>query len=297
VRGRIGNSRPDTRSGPTSPPPPPPPAGLTAIAQNDGGVRLSWDAVPNATAYILKRTDVTSGPYFGPFVTVARDIRGTTHVDAGGFHMDTTLCYVVSAMTDAGESADSPMAKVIPRKGTPTAPKSRPPAALNTRWKCTQSFIDYMKEVTNPAKVGEYGKSAKDGRYYPYSTPYGRLIGYGSPPQKTADYTEGITEAEATARLVAALNDVAATLGARIPDRHPEKKFEHLSADMQEVLVDYGYTEGVENIPAPLIEAVYAPDAWERMARDMVYVRVRKGLIQFPKNKAFFERWLAPKGY
>jgi hypothetical protein len=66
---------------------------------------------------------------------------------------------------------------------------------------------------------------------------------------------------------------------------------------LQEVLVDYGFTEGVEAIPATLVAAVYAPDAWERIARDMVYVRVHEGILQPLKNKAFRARWLAPKGY
>lgn len=275
-------------------PQPPAPTGLKAIAQNDGSIQLTWNKIPGAISYLIKRTDVAAGPYFGPYRTVAKNINGTSYTDAGGFHMNITQHYVVSAMTDTGESADSVEATAIPYKGR--APKqSRPASASNNRWKSTQRFISYMKEVTNSSKTSDFGKSATNERYYPYTTPYGRLIGYGSPAQNNADYTDGITESEATARLVKRLDAVATALSADIPQRYPGKRFEQLSTDLQEVLVDHGYTEGVENIPATLIDVVFGPDPWERMANDMVYVRVYKGLIQFPKNKAFFTRWLDPK--
>jgi hypothetical protein len=162
-------------------------------------------------------------------------------------------------------------------------------------WVLTTSFTDYVKQVNNPPTTYDFGLTG--GKYYPYSTPYGRRIGYGLIPQGTADYTNGITPAIAESRLNTELNSVASTLSSYIPTNYPGKTFEALSSDLQEVLVDYGFTEGVTNISAGLFNAVYAPDAWNRIAYDMVYVRKQGGLLQHLKNRAFIARWLTPKGY
>jgi fibronectin type 3 domain-containing protein len=86
-------------STPTATPIPPAPTGLTA-APGDGQVGLSWSGSSGARTYNVKRAIVTGGPY----ATVASRV-ATIHMDTGlarGTHY-----YVVSAVNEAGESANS----------------------------------------------------------------------------------------------------------------------------------------------------------------------------------------------
>jgi Bacterial alpha-L-rhamnosidase 6 hairpin glycosidase domain/Bacterial alpha-L-rhamnosidase C-terminal domain/Protein of unknown function (DUF642) len=79
----------------------PAPTGLAAFAAN-GQVALSWNAVPNASGYEVKRS-LTPG---GPYATLAGAAAGTNYTDAAvtnGAH----YYYVVAAVGASGESADS----------------------------------------------------------------------------------------------------------------------------------------------------------------------------------------------
>ncbi len=76
------------------------PMNLTATT-NSGSVSLSWDAVPEADNYIVKRSTTSGGPY----TTVAESVYETyedTDVISG-----TTYYYVVAAVNAGGESPDS----------------------------------------------------------------------------------------------------------------------------------------------------------------------------------------------
>jgi hypothetical protein len=81
-------------------PPATAPTGLVVVPSGDDAFDLSWDAVPGATDYIVKRA--TSGG--GPFVIVAA-VSGSSYRDHGvppGVQR-----YTVSALNDAGETAGS----------------------------------------------------------------------------------------------------------------------------------------------------------------------------------------------
>ena len=88
-------------------PPPEAPTGLTAVS-GDSQVDLSWNSVTNATDYAVKVSVFSGGPYTeiaGPEIT------SFVHV---GLPNGTNLYYVVSALNDGGESADSDEVHAIP---------------------------------------------------------------------------------------------------------------------------------------------------------------------------------------
>jgi hypothetical protein len=85
-----------------------PPGGLTAAAGNSQ-VNLSWNAVPGASGYNLKRS-LTSG---GGYAVVAGAL-GTTNFTDTGLSNNTTYFYVVSTLGNGNESANSPEVSAIP---------------------------------------------------------------------------------------------------------------------------------------------------------------------------------------
>ena len=94
--------------------PPAAPTGLTAVIGNTQ-LGLSWNAVPGATSYTLKRSN-TSGAYF---ITVAT-VTGTNYTDTG-LTNGITYYYVVSAVGSGGPSAYSAQLAAAPF-GPPPAP-------------------------------------------------------------------------------------------------------------------------------------------------------------------------------
>ena len=90
---------------------PPVPTGLTATAGNLQ-VSLTWTASTGATAYYVKRSSVTGGPY-----TQIAAPSGTGYVDAS-LTNGTTYYYVVSAYDSTGQSANSTEVNAMP-VGTP----------------------------------------------------------------------------------------------------------------------------------------------------------------------------------
>jgi hypothetical protein len=77
------------------------PAGLSATAGN-GQVSLSWNAVPNASGYNVKRSNTSGGGY----AILAGGATGTNFTDLAVSN-NTTYYYVVSAVNGGSESANS----------------------------------------------------------------------------------------------------------------------------------------------------------------------------------------------
>jgi hypothetical protein len=86
---------------------PPVPTGLTATA-GSLQVSLMWTASTGATAYYVKRSSVTGGPY-----TQIAAPSGTGYVDAS-LSNGTTYYYVLSAYDSAGQSANSTEVNAMP---------------------------------------------------------------------------------------------------------------------------------------------------------------------------------------
>ncbi|HEX2925675.1 MAG TPA: cohesin domain-containing protein [Ruminiclostridium sp.] len=87
---------------------------MTATA-GDKKVNLSWTAVEGATGYNVKRSTTAGGPY----ETIANNITGTTYTDTN-VNDGTTYYYVVTAVNDLGESANSNEVSATPINPTVT---------------------------------------------------------------------------------------------------------------------------------------------------------------------------------
>ncbi|MTI56173.1 fibronectin type III domain-containing protein [Geosporobacter ferrireducens] len=85
---------------------------LVATA-GDTQVNLTWDAVEGATGYNVKRS-LTDG---GPYTTVTEAVYGTGYTDNDVVN-GTTYYYVVSAIVDGKESANSNEASATPQAGS-----------------------------------------------------------------------------------------------------------------------------------------------------------------------------------
>ncbi len=84
------------------------PAELTA-GPDDASVAVSWEAVPDAVSYTVRRGIASSGP----FETVASGLTDTSYTDAGLVN-GTRYYYVVSAVNPAGEGPSSAIASEVP---------------------------------------------------------------------------------------------------------------------------------------------------------------------------------------
>ncbi|MCX9155493.1 hypothetical protein OPU71_05075 [Niveibacterium sp. 24ML] len=124
-----------------------PPAGVIALGA-DRQVSLSWEAVAAATAYRVKRSDAVGGPY-----TLIASPTSTHYTDTGRSN-GSAYHYVVSAVTAAGESADSAEVSATPSAGLPILPaedvtKNR--FGMNTwflsDWDGGLAFADAMKQA------------------------------------------------------------------------------------------------------------------------------------------------------
>lgn len=109
--GTSGNSKQDSA---TTAPAPSAPAGLTALRGN-GQATLVWSASIGATSYNVKRSTTSGSGY----VAVA-SVTDASCVDTG-LTNGVTYYYVVSAVSAAGEGADSSETTVTPYAGAPAA--------------------------------------------------------------------------------------------------------------------------------------------------------------------------------
>lgn len=85
------------------------PAGIAANAR-DTGATLTWESVPGATRYKVKRSTNPGGPY----VTVDSNVTGLNFADTG-LTAGNTYHYVVSAMNAIGEGSNSAEASAADR--------------------------------------------------------------------------------------------------------------------------------------------------------------------------------------
>lgn len=174
-------------------------------------------------------------------------------------------------IASASSGNDSPIA-VAP---TPLAPA---PAdfALDV------DFLDYMRQASNPKRLGFH-----DGRFFPYSTPQGRRIGFGLAVWDKRLFAEGCTEAEANAQLGAELFRTHSELQTILAKRPPAMT---LTPQQSEVLLDFAHSEGVGNLRADFLAAVLAND-WPHILREHSYVRYCGSAPDHARNKAFAQRW------
>jgi len=145
-------------------------------------------------------------------------------------------------------------------------------------------FIEYIKAAANPDKHGQ----GKDGRFYPYPTPQGHLIGYRQTVPDKALYMRGWSAAEADAALIQQLQSVESELRQRL--QRDGKNLDQIQPACREILLDYGFTEGVAKLKPEWIQAVTQLD-WGRILNPDFYARYDADWPDSVRNKAFFKRW------
>ena len=129
--------------------PPPAPTGLVATG-GAGEVQLSWNAVPMAATYNLKRSTTSGGPYS----TIAPGLTGTSYSDmnvTGG----TTYYYVVSGVNSGGEGPNSTQASA-----TPTPPTTGNGTGLKGDYYDNEDFTAFELTRVDPTIDFNYGNSA-----------------------------------------------------------------------------------------------------------------------------------------
>jgi hypothetical protein len=155
----------------------------------------------------------------------------------------------------------------------------------------TDDFFAYMKKVINPH---DFGLKA-DGRFYPYASPKGRLIGYEKPVVDKTLYKRGQSKAEAGAILRADIDGAIIKLTEYMAQTYPATPFDSLSRKSQEMLVDHAVTQGPANISPAFYDAVMKED-WDSLFKNFTYIRwVEPSWPDVPKNKAFIDRWMDMK--
>jgi hypothetical protein len=154
-----------------------------------------------------------------------------------------------------------------------------------TPYQIKDSFIDYIKSATNPDLFG----LRADGRFYPYSPPGGRRIAYRQAVPDKRLYLQGWSPEEAEAQLRRDLEATVAILRPFILQK-TRKNFDGLSADSQEILLDFGYSEGIDRLSDQLIRAAVALD-WAALLDPAIYSRNEADWPDIYRNKAYWLRW------
>jgi hypothetical protein len=85
--------------------------------------------------------------------------------------------------------------------------------------------------------------------------------------------------------LASAMNDLRERMR-----REFQCNFDQLPQASREILIDFGFTEGVGAVRAEFIRAVLELD-WGRMLKPNLYARYEADWPDSVRNKAFYERW------
>lgn len=146
-------------------------------------------------------------------------------------------------------------------------------------------LVAYIKAAANPDNHG----LRADGRFYPYSSPQGRRIGYRQPIADKKLYGEGWSAADAERALREQLQAVAAEWRVRLRGEL-NQDFDGLPRASREILLDFGLTEGVAGLQPQFVAAVVRLD-WKQILDPDFYVRYEADWPDSIRNKAFYERW------
>ncbi len=116
------------------------PTGLTALAA-DAQVNLTWSASTGATAYYVKRSTTTGGPYTQIATPTATNYADSTVTNGTKYY------YVVSAYNAYGQSANSAEVSATPAAAAPPVPANVTAfagnAEVNLRWSTSTGATSY----------------------------------------------------------------------------------------------------------------------------------------------------------
>ncbi len=166
---------------------------------------------------------------------------------------------------------------------------STPP--VTNEFNISDEFVEYIKTTVNPYEWG----LRDNGRFYPYSRPGGRMIGYGQSVFDKKYYSQGMSKEEAENNLRNGLEKTLTDLRQYLITHYPEHPFDQLSSKSQEILLDHAYSTGPENLSDEFYSAVIKQD-WDKLFNEFLYIRwIEKGWPKNIANKAFANRWLDPE--
>jgi hypothetical protein len=155
----------------------------------------------------------------------------------------------------------------------------------------TDEFVDYIKSRTNPYEWGLHD----DGRFYPYSPPGGRMIGYRQVVTDEKYYSQGWPKEEAEKQLRKDLEKNVEQLRSHLNKKYPKHPFDTLSNKSQQILLDFAHSEGVENLEAEFFQTVIDQD-WQKFYDSDMYLRWKeKSWPDIIVNRAFANRWISPE--
>ena len=176
---------------------------------------------------------------------------------------------------------------IIPASTTPILPSlENPQDSPELLPGISNEFIAYVQNAANGSNFG----LRADGRYYPYSTPLGRRIGWRQPIWDKALFARGCTGNEAEQHLRGELSRALAALKSTLSSRQTPVDFARLDKRQQETLLDFAYTETPAPIPAKFLAAVLVGD-WQRVTDEHLYIRYTGHTPDHVRNKAFALRW------
>jgi fibronectin type 3 domain-containing protein len=133
--------------------PPPAPTGLTATAQTDGQIKLSWNVLSSDVFYWVYQRDVTAGET--TFTKLAYPVLATT-ITAGYLADGDTYEYAVTAANAGGEGPKSATARATANYPPPAAPSglvaTATNATVNLSWTASPTagvwYWVYQRDVT-----------------------------------------------------------------------------------------------------------------------------------------------------
>ncbi|MEC0229308.1 fibronectin type III domain-containing protein [Paenibacillus alba] len=129
--------------------PPTVPLRLSAVGGN-AKVDLNWTSVQGATSYNIKRSTIAGGPYTNIGLNVAMTTYTDTTVTNG-----TKYYYILTAVNDGGESANSQEVSATPQVPPPSAPTNLTATTVNNQvyltWDSVTNATYYVLERSTNA--------------------------------------------------------------------------------------------------------------------------------------------------
>jgi hypothetical protein len=231
--------------------------------------------------------DATDAIYPYEFTVDLRDDAGDF---AFVFEVEDEKSHVLSSHPTllAFDDASTTAPPSAPRRSGPIASvhASQPAPKLSTITPPSDEFVRYLQSAAN---VGDFGKR-DDGRFYPYSTPLGRRIGWRQIVWDKAHYDVGCDPADAERAFRNDLLRTAIQLQKKLAERSPAVDFNTLDERQRETLLDLAVSNGVAGLSDELLECVLARD-WNRMTRECLYIRYAGHAPDHARNRAFAKRW------
>ncbi len=127
----------------------------------DSKVDLTWNAVTDATSYIIKRSIIAGGPY----TTIASGVTGTTYTDMDVTN-GTTYYYVVTAIVNGSEGWNSNEASATPTASAdPNQPTGSKALLVITMVTGERKEYEMAMEKINDFIVWYNGKAASNPTY------------------------------------------------------------------------------------------------------------------------------------